>query len=462
MEFDKKFEASIDAWISENKECYLKDLASLIEIKSISKVGEDGFVYGKGCNDVLVKAKEIASSYGFNCVNPEDKYLLINYGDNQGKKIGVFNHLDVVPEGDGWLNPPYKLTCKDGFVIGRGVADNKGAAVASLYALRYLKEHSITLKHPVELFYGAAEETGMDDIESYKKSNEAPYFSLVPDTDFPVCHGEKGNIRFTLSKKVSSIVLAMEAGEVINAVPSYAMAKLKGYFKIDEKNIDSEYLEGNTVIKAYGKAGHAAFPEDSDNAVKNLFLALSKLDTGDEELNKVFSLFYKCVEKSYGEGLGIAISDEPSGKLTAMGTILRLNSNLLSISFDTRTPVTVSIDSVDNKLKEFARKNDMSYSLESSSSPSYTSLDSDIVKLLCSIAEHIHKKDFKPYTMGGGTYCRKLPFALGFGPGLKDAPNLFAGGKGHGHQSDECILLSLLLDDIKAAILALIGIDQII
>ena len=47
------------------------------------------------------------------------------------------------------------------------------------------------------------------------------------------------------------------------------------------------------MIKAYGKAGHAAFPEESDNAVKNLFYALAKLDTGDDELNKTFSIFYQ-------------------------------------------------------------------------------------------------------------------------------------------------------------------------
>ena len=37
MEFDKNLESLIDSWIEENKESYLKDLASLIEIKSVSK-----------------------------------------------------------------------------------------------------------------------------------------------------------------------------------------------------------------------------------------------------------------------------------------------------------------------------------------------------------------------------------------------------------------------------------------
>ena len=87
MEFDKNLESLIDSWIEENKESYLKDLASLIEIKSVSKEDEDGFKYGKGCHDVLGKAKETASSYGFNCVNPEDKYLLIKYGNTSFMKI---------------------------------------------------------------------------------------------------------------------------------------------------------------------------------------------------------------------------------------------------------------------------------------------------------------------------------------------------------------------------------------
>ena len=463
MNIDKEFERTIDAWIEGNKESYLKDLASLIKIKSVSKAGEDGYPYGKGCHDVLVKASGIATSYGFSVENPEDKYLLINYGEQEGKKIGIFNHMDVVPEGEGWENPPYELTQKDGFLIGRGVADNKGAGVASLYALRYLKEHGIALKHPVTLFYGAAEETTMDDIESFKKTKGAPEFAFVPDTNFPVCHGEKGNMRFSISISVDpNVVVELKAGDVINAVPSYALAMLNGEFEVSGNNIKVTVEDGKTKIEAAGTAGHAAFPEQSDNAVRTLFSALRGISGLSGYVRACFERLYRAVEFDYGEGLGIDCSDEASGRLTSMGTILRYQDGKVRLSFDTRTPVTISVDEIDAKLRAFAADNGFEYELESSSTPSYTPLDSDVVTLLCDIASHIYGPNLKPYTMGGGTYCRKLPFALGFGPGIPNAPNLYSNGKGNGHQSDECILLSLLLTDIKAAVLALIGLDKII
>lgn len=58
-------------------------------------------------------------------------------------EIGIWNHLDVVPEGKGWIYPPYTCTEKDGYLIGRGVQDNKGPAVAVLYAMKYCREKEI-------------------------------------------------------------------------------------------------------------------------------------------------------------------------------------------------------------------------------------------------------------------------------------------------------------------------------
>jgi len=58
-------------------------------------------------------------------------------------EIGIWNHLDVVPEGKEWIYPPYTCTEKDGFLIGRGIQDNKGPAVAVLYAMKYCSEKEI-------------------------------------------------------------------------------------------------------------------------------------------------------------------------------------------------------------------------------------------------------------------------------------------------------------------------------
>lgn len=56
------------------------------------------------------------------------------------KTIGLFGHLDVVPAGRAQGIPPYEPVVSHGYILGRGASDNKGPAVAALYAIRCLRE----------------------------------------------------------------------------------------------------------------------------------------------------------------------------------------------------------------------------------------------------------------------------------------------------------------------------------
>ncbi len=465
MERDKEFEEKLDRWIEAHRDELFRDISSVVAVRSVSEKGADGYPYGKGCHDVLAEAERIASSYGFECRNPEDRYLIISYGPESSRKIGIFNHMDVVPEGTGWEHEPYKCVLENGFLVGRGVADNKGAAMAALYALRFLSEHGITLSHGIELYYGTAEETGMEDVEIYLQHNEAPYFSIVPDSNFPVCYGEKGNLRFDLSVTLppSAAIISLEAGEVVNSVPNTAAAVLRRGVSVPSSEKVDVVDDGERVtVTAHGVSGHAAFPEQSDNAVRILFEALAAGTGFDDASMGAVRAMLKAVSGYYGEGLGIAMSDEASGRLTAAGTVLRMKDGTVTLSFDSRTPVTADGEMIAEKCRKFAEENGLHFIRVSWSRPAYTPIDSKEVQLLCSVAEHVHGRKLTPYTMGGGTYSRKLPFAVGFGPGLPDAPNLYPKGKGNGHQSDECILFDLILKDIKADVLALTGLDRII
>ena len=86
---------------------------------------------------------------------------VIRYG-NGTKKIGIWGHLDVVPEGTGWLYPPFSCTRKGDFLIGRGVQDNKGPAIAFLYAMRYLKEKGMVPCVTFLQILGCREEVDME------------------------------------------------------------------------------------------------------------------------------------------------------------------------------------------------------------------------------------------------------------------------------------------------------------
>ena len=56
---------------------------------------------------------------------------------------------------------------KDGKIYGRGTADDKGPAIAALYAMRAVKELGIPVKKNVRLILGTDEECGSSDIRHY-------------------------------------------------------------------------------------------------------------------------------------------------------------------------------------------------------------------------------------------------------------------------------------------------------
>ena len=62
--------------------------------------------------------------------------------------FGIVGHLDVVPVDSGWATDPFEMVDKgDGFVYGRGTSDDKGPVVASLYALKALRDEGLRLLH---------------------------------------------------------------------------------------------------------------------------------------------------------------------------------------------------------------------------------------------------------------------------------------------------------------------------
>ncbi|KAJ2102893.1 hypothetical protein GGI09_000964 [Coemansia sp. S100] len=54
--------------------------------------------------------------------------------------VFVYGHYDVMPSGDDarWESPPFEMTGRDGYVYGRGVSDDKGPVLATLFAVSEL------------------------------------------------------------------------------------------------------------------------------------------------------------------------------------------------------------------------------------------------------------------------------------------------------------------------------------
>ena len=104
--------------------------------------------------------------------------------------LGLVVHGDVQPvDAAQWTVPPFDGLVRDGFVIGRGAADDKGPLVQALLALQALRSGKLT--HTVRLLVGSDEESGSSDMKTYLASHAPPAYSLVLDSEFPVVVGEK-------------------------------------------------------------------------------------------------------------------------------------------------------------------------------------------------------------------------------------------------------------------------------
>ena len=95
--------------------------------------------------------------------------------------IAVLSHLDVVPEGEGWDHDPYGAEIIDGRMIGRGTSDDKGPVIASLLAMKAVRDAGIPLKRKIRLILGCDEESNWEDMAYYTAHADMPRIGFSPD-----------------------------------------------------------------------------------------------------------------------------------------------------------------------------------------------------------------------------------------------------------------------------------------
>lgn len=474
-QIDEKLERDFDNWIVKHQDEFEQDLRDLVAIPSVSENTQGEYPFGRECAKVLEAALEKTKRYGFIPENYENFCGGCRLKGTGGGELGIFAHLDVVPLGEGWEYPPLDCTKKNGFFIGRGVGDNKGPAVAALYAMRFLKERGIALKHDVLLYFGCSEETGMEDIEHFISTRKAPDFSLVPDTNFPVCYAEKGIFRAKAARRVQGNLVSFQAGSVVNVIPASAEAVVRAETYLEAEELRCWFAEqpgiqasvlgenGTEVsVKAQGISRHAAFPDGALNAVHVLAAALADSGVLKGDVAEAVRGAAVLTGSSHGETAGIPFEDDETGKLTCCGTVARYEKGEFSLSFDIRYPSSFAGSQVKRGLEKAAGEFGFELCDVNDSAPFFISPDRREIRTLCQIANHVLGHAYKPYTMGGGTYARHLPNAVGFGPGLPDQENPFPAGRGQGHQPDECIPVKQLMDGCKAYVLALKALDELI
>ena len=123
----------------------IKTLQKWLKIKSVKSEAVAAAPFGEGVKNMLLTALKDAEALGFKTVNYDNYAGEVVWGEGE-KTLGILCHVDVVPEGNGWTGDPFQMEVRDGWLIGRGVADDKGPMITILYALKFLKEQGYSLK----------------------------------------------------------------------------------------------------------------------------------------------------------------------------------------------------------------------------------------------------------------------------------------------------------------------------
>lgn len=411
----------------------INDLKTLIAIPSISINGDENHPFGEECAKAIDCVMDICKEYGISAKNTNYYAMHAEIGSGEENAV-VMAHIDVVPVSDGWDTNPFELTEKNGKFYGRGTVDDKACAVVALHCLRALKDAKIDGKRKLRVVLGASEETGMADMDYYFAHEQHPTMGFTPDGGYGICHCEKGNIDFSLSYKNDSQILKnFTAGTVINAVPSVAECVIScseneknHLIEIAEKSNGKFTVNGksdNLIVKANGTAAHASMPELGENAISLLSELLYSVFA--DKAGTLLSFIHEKIGMGYdGEKIGVKMSDEESGALTFNLGILKTDSENIKADIDIRFPATKKAEDIIEILKSESTKGGVNFDLISTAEPLYLAKDSKIVKLLSETYTDITKTPCTIYSMGGGTYAKKMQGAgVAFGPVFEENLN---------------------------------------
>lgn len=421
-------------YLEKHRKEIIDDIFELVKIPSVAVETEGEKPYGEKCAEALDTISAIAEREGMTVKNIDYHAVSATYGKFP-EKLGILTHVDVVPEGEGWQFNPFFITEFDGKIYGRGVADDKGAAVMSVWAIKAIKELGITLNEGVRLIFGSGEEIGCRDMEYYMSKEKMPPYVFSPDASFPIINTEKGRYCETFSKSYTSdtrfpCLSYVKGGDTVNVIPQkcFAMTEnlnkkeiLDAIEKTKErlKGIKFELTEKNNCIKitAEGRSAHASTPTKGKNALTAMLEMISCLPLSGEPFESIKKLSAMFPHSDcYGEALGAQVEDRISGKSTYSLDILDCSCGNIQGAFDGRISLNSSYDNTVKPISSKFRRAGFAVTDSGLTPPHHVNKNSILVKGLGEAYEFYTGKKVSCHAMGGFTYVHDIENAVAFGP----------------------------------------------
>lgn len=450
-------EQKIDELVKSYREDMIQSLEELVSIPSVINLenAREGAPFGMEIRSALDGLLKLAGELGFETRDYDGYAAAVDFG-TEGKEVGILSHIDVVPPGNGWSKNPFVPEIVNGKMYGRGTIDDKGPLVASLYAMKAVKESGLPIRNHVRHIIGCDEETGHRCIKYYLTKEKGPDLGFSPDGLFSVIHAEKGILRFQIqtNRKLPDTkelcVIRIAGGTVVNAVPNIAEVWLGGpgeQLEEVQKEFQVKAAEGSAKMEGDvlhltfpGVSAHAMQPWLGENAILSMIRFLKEVPFGDRKTRE----YFQNLDTLFGDGwegrnLGVACQDQLSGKLSMNLGILNVEGEKTELKVDVRCPVHIDLDTVWKTICLTCEKYGFRPEYWQKRPPLYVPKDTRLVQILLDVYEDVTGKREEAITIGGGTYCRDVENFVSFGPVFPGEPEL-------AHEADEFIDLDQLME----------------
>lgn len=450
-------ERKIDELVKSYREDMIQSLEELVSIPSVINLenAREGAPFGLEIRSALDGLLKLAGELGFETRDYDGYAAAVDFG-TEGKEVGILSHIDVVPPGNGWSKNPFVPEIVNGKMYGRGTIDDKGPLVASLYAMKAVKESGLPIRNHVRHIIGCDEETGHRCIKYYLTKEKGPDLGFSPDGMFSVIHAEKGILRFQIqtNRKLPDTkelcVIRIAGGTVVNAVPNIAEVWLGGpgeQLEEVQKEFQVKAAEGSAKMEGDvlhltfpGVSAHAMQPWLGENAILSMIRFLKEVPFGDRKTRE----YFQNLDTLFGDGwegrnLGVACQDQLSGKLSMNLGILNVEGEKTELKVDVRCPVHIDLDTVWKTICLTCEKYGFRPEYWQKRPPLYVPKDARLVQILLDVYEDVTGKREEAITIGGGTYCRDVENFVSFGPVFPGEPEL-------AHEADEFIDLDQMVE----------------
>ncbi|MBQ7092081.1 MAG: M20/M25/M40 family metallo-hydrolase [Clostridia bacterium] len=252
----KEKQQQVYDYIDTQLERYIEELSALIRCRSMSAEGT-GMVEGAGAVAEMVKKSGFEAEV--NILESGFPIVTGQTGSSKDKRVGIYGHYDVFPEGDvtKWVCDPFDPKVIDGKLYGRATTDDKGNLFANVKAAEAVKNVLGELPVDLAFLFEGEEEVGSVSLEGFLKENSSKLGKLDGfiasdrgwhESGRPCMYlGCKSNITFTAVLRYAERTFHSGQAPLIPN-PAWELLHVLSKLRDEKGNIRVPALDGKRII----------------------------------------------------------------------------------------------------------------------------------------------------------------------------------------------------------------------